>query len=144
MLPGLRLDRLLGRDDEHDQIDPRGAGEHVLDEALVSWNIDEPDRHVTAEAEGREPDVDRDPAHLLLIEAIAVDSCEGADQLGLAVIDVARRADDDVLHGGTGGDDRAEGLLTPGCRAAFRSPPRSTSGRGYPTPGCPRGWSASA
>ena len=45
-----------------------------------------------------EAEVDGDAAALLLFEAVGVDAGEGLDQRGLAVIDVAGGADDDVLH----------------------------------------------
>ena len=51
------------------------------------------------ELEMGEADVDGDAPLLLLLEAVGVDPGERQDQAGLAVIDVARGADDDVAHG---------------------------------------------
>ncbi len=45
-----------------------------------------------------EAEVDGDAARLLLRQAVGVDAGQGPDQRGLAVIDVAGGADDDVLH----------------------------------------------
>ena len=38
--------RLVGGDDEQDEIDAADAGEHVLDEALVSGDVDEAEAQV--------------------------------------------------------------------------------------------------
>ena len=48
VLARLRHDRIVGGDDEHGQVDAGGAGEHVLDEALVAGHVDD------AEAERRQ------------------------------------------------------------------------------------------
>ena len=41
VLAGLRLHRLVGGDHQHDEVDAADAGEHVLDEPLVSRHVDE-------------------------------------------------------------------------------------------------------
>src|ERR1017187_3060843 len=98
MLAGLGLDGLVGGNDEEDQVDGGNAGQHVLDEALMAGDVHE------AEAEGRgdlemgETEVDGDAAALLFLEAVGVDTGEGLDQGGLAVVDVAGGSDDDELH----------------------------------------------
>ncbi len=51
-----------------------------------------------AVGEVSESEVDRNSTALLFFQAVRVDAGEGADQGGLAVVDVARRADDNVLH----------------------------------------------
>src|SRR4029453_6491214 len=48
--------------------------------------------------EEREPEIDRDAARLLLGQPVGVGPGEGFHQRRLAVIDVARGADDDVSH----------------------------------------------
>jgi len=95
VLDGLRLDGLLGGDDEDGQVDAGGAGQHVLDEALVAGHVDDAEA-VLAQVEDGEADVDGDAAGLLLRQAVAVDAGEGLDQRGLAVIDVSRGAQDEV------------------------------------------------
>ncbi len=99
MLARLRHDRIVGGHDEDGQVDAGGAGEHVLDETLVAGHVDD------AEAERRqiedgEADVDGDAARLLFRQTIAVDAGQGLDQRGLAVVDVAGRAEDQIAcHG---------------------------------------------
>ena len=46
----------------------------------------------------REAQVDGDAAPLLFLQAVRVDARERLHQRGLAVIDMAGRADDDMLH----------------------------------------------
>jgi hypothetical protein len=46
VLASLRHHRLVGGDDQHDEIDAADAGGHVLHEALVAGRVDE--RHVDA------------------------------------------------------------------------------------------------
>ena len=101
VLARLRHDRVVGGDDEHGQVDAGGAGEHVLDEALVAGHVDDAEAEV-AQVEGGEADVDGDAAGLLLGQAVAVDAGEGLDERGLAVVDVAGGAEDQVAwHGNT-------------------------------------------
>jgi hypothetical protein len=64
-------------------------------EALVARHVDEAELNAVVHEMG-EADVDRDAAGALLLPAIAVDAGERLDQRGLAVIDVARGADDDA------------------------------------------------
>src|SRR5438105_2760177 len=76
-----------------------GAGEHVLDEALVAGDVDDAEAEV-AEVEGGEADVDGDAAGLLLRQPVAVDAGEGLDERRLAVVDVAGGAQDQIAwHG---------------------------------------------
>ena len=42
---------------------------------------------------------DGDPALLLLLQTVGIDAGEGLDESGLAVVDMARGADDQVAHG---------------------------------------------
>ena len=82
--------------DQHGEVDAAGAGQHVLDEALVAGHVDDPDREAARLLEEGEAELDGDAARLLLRQAVGVDAGEGLDQRGLAVVDVAGRADDDV------------------------------------------------
>jgi hypothetical protein len=76
VLAGLRHDRVVGRDDEHGEVDAGGPGEHVLDEPLVPGHVHDAEPRA-AEVEGGEPDVDGDAAGLLLRQPVAVDAGEG-------------------------------------------------------------------
>ena len=95
VLARLRHDRIVGGDDEQGEVDAGGAGEHVLDEALVAGHVDDAEAEV-AEVEAGEADVDGDAAGLFLGQAVAVDAGEGLDERGLAVVDVAGGAEDQV------------------------------------------------
>ncbi len=47
----------------------------------------------------RETQIDRDPALLLLGQAVGVDARQGLHQRRLAMVDVPGRADQEALHG---------------------------------------------
>ena len=98
VLARLRHHALVGRDDQHRQVDSADAGQHVPDEALVARHVDDLDREARL-LEKREAEIDRDAPSLLLGEAIRIGPGEGLHQRGLAVVDVAGRADDDVRRG---------------------------------------------
>ena len=92
---GLRHDAVVGRDHQQGEVDAGGAGEHVLDETLVAGHVHDADV-VRGQIEAGEADVDGDAARLLFRQAIAIDAGQGLDQGGLAVIDVARGAQDQI------------------------------------------------
>ena len=77
---------------------PPTPGQHVLDEALVAGHVDEAQPQRGRQLEVREAEVDGDAAALLFFQAVGIDAGQRFDQRGLAVIDVAGGADDDVLH----------------------------------------------
>src|SRR5262245_26692300 len=97
MLTCLRHDRFVRRNDQHDEIDSTYAGEHVLDETLVAWNIHKREIHV-ADREMRKPQVDRDPARFLFLEPIRIGSCQRLNKRTLAMIDVTRCANNNGFH----------------------------------------------
>ena len=95
MLPRLGHDPVVRGD--HQQGDVYGAdpGDHRLDEALVSRDVD--DRRLLPE-EG-EPELDGDAAGFFLGSAVGVGPGEGLDQQGLAVVDVTGGSNNRVCHG---------------------------------------------
>ena len=97
MLSRLRHHRLVGGDHEHHEIDPADAGQHVLDKALVTRDIDEGDVQVIEHEVGK-PEVDRDAAGFLFLQPVGIGAGERANQSALAVVDVPRRTDDDGFH----------------------------------------------
>ena len=97
MLARLRHHRLVGRDDEHDEIDAADAGEHVLDEPLVAGHVDEREVDAVDGLVG-EAEVDGDAARLLFLQAIGIGAGQRPHQRALAVIDVPGGADDDGFH----------------------------------------------
>src|SRR5690606_12600492 len=98
VLAGLGHDALIGGDDEQDDVDAGGAREHVADEGFVARDVDDGELLPGREAQAGEAEVDGDATALLLDEAVGVDAGEGADERGLAVVDVAGRAEDEVRH----------------------------------------------
>ncbi len=97
VLPRLRHDRLVRRNDEEHGVDAASPREHVAHEALVAGNVHEgePDALPLRMCE---PEIDRDPAPLLFRQTVRVDSRQGLDQGGLAVVDVAGRAHEEAFH----------------------------------------------
>ena len=95
MLAGLGHHRIVGGDDQHRQVEPGRAGEHVADEPLVAGDVHDREA-VIADLQRREAQVDRDTPPLLRREPVGVHARQGADQRGLAVVDVAGSAQYEV------------------------------------------------
>ena len=49
VLARLRHHRIVGGNDEHGQVDAGGAGQHVLDEALVAGHVDDAEAELAAD-----------------------------------------------------------------------------------------------
>ena len=62
----------------------------------MPWNVNDAELEV-AEIEGGEADVDGDAALLLLRQAVTVNACQGLDQCGLAMVDVAGSTQNQVV-----------------------------------------------
>ncbi len=122
VLAGLGHDALVGGDDKQEQVDAGGAREHVLDEALVARDIHDPGPRPPGQPEPRKPQVDGEPALLLLAQPVGVDSREALHQRGLAVVDMARSADDQI--GGVSGTGHGE------CQFRSRAVASLPEGRG--------------
>jgi hypothetical protein len=97
VLLGLRFPPLVRRDDEQDESNRPDPGEHVPDEPLVSGHVHEPDLATARERAPRVPEVDREPATLLLGPPIRVHPGHPDDQGRLPVVDVTGRRDDAEL-----------------------------------------------
>ena len=91
----LRVRRAIVALTKIDLVDAAGAGEHVLDEALVARDVDDADFTARRQRQPGEAEVDSEAALLLLTKAIGVDAGERADERALAVVDVAGGADDE-------------------------------------------------
>ena len=102
MLAGLRLDRLVGRDDQQHQIDAAHTGQHVAHKAFVPGNVNKPQLQFFAAGPGqlhvREAQINGDAAALLFFQSVGVYSSECSDQCRLSVVDVPGRAYDDRFH----------------------------------------------
>src|SRR5579864_660281 len=95
VLAGLRHNAVVGSDHEQAQIDARGPGEHVLDEALVARYIDDA-KAIVAQVQRSKANVDGDAAFLLFRQAVAIDAGERFHKRSLAVVDVARGPQDQI------------------------------------------------
>src|SRR5258708_30084097 len=93
MLLRLRHEGCVRSDDEQRDVDPGGAGEHVADEAFVPRDVHDARLQSVAQRQWGESQIDRNATALLFFPAIGVDAGERLDQGGLAVVDVAGRAD---------------------------------------------------
>src|SRR5208282_6004561 len=69
--------------------------QHVPHEPLVARNIDQ-GQAMGSQRQRSEPQVDRDPTLFFGWQTIGVDSCQGADQSCLAVVDMPRRSQDSL------------------------------------------------
>ena len=101
VLAGLWHRAVVGGDDDEGEVDAAGAGEHVVHQPLVAGHVDEADHAVAGRHVG-EAEVDGDAAGLLLLQPVGVDAGQRAHQAGLAVVDVARGADDHRAGSGSG------------------------------------------
>src|SRR5262245_46938646 len=128
VLSGLRHDGVIGRDDEQGQVDAGRPGEHVLDEPLMPGAVHNSEP-VVAEVELGEPNIDGDAAGLLLRQAVAVRAGEGFDERGLAVVDVAGGAEDQVAGHFSCRTDTGAGVLYPTETMSIRT---SSAARKWP------------
>ena len=109
--------RALGRvDDEQEEVDPGRAGDHVADEALVPGHVDDGEPPPVRQLERRVAEVDRDAALLLLGQPVGVLARQRPDEPGLAVVDVAR-----------GAEDQRHATLIPGPLRRRPRPPRTSA-----------------
>src|SRR5262245_6508790 len=98
MLSCLRHYGFVGSDDKHHQIDSADAGEHVLDEALMTRNVDETHGDPGIHSEVCEPKINGDAALFLFLETIGVDACKRFHERCFSVIDVPCSPYDNVRH----------------------------------------------
>ena len=98
MLARLRHHGFVRGHDEHDEIDPPDAGEHVLHEFLVTGDVHERERYIVAVVGGqeREAEVDGDTALFFFFETVRIGSGQSTHERTLAVVDMPGGTDDDV------------------------------------------------
>ena len=97
VLARLRHDRVVGGDDEERDVDARRAGDHRPHELLVTRDVHEGEDRSAPSRVG-EAEVDRDPARLLLGEAVRVGPGQRPHERALAVVDVPCGADENARH----------------------------------------------
>jgi hypothetical protein len=88
-----RTSPLAGVDDEQEEVDPRGAGHHRADEALVPRHVDERQPPSVRQLEQGVAEVDRDAAPPLLGQPVGVLTRQRLHEPCLAVVDVPGGAD---------------------------------------------------
>ena len=128
VLGRLRHRALVGGDAEHGDVDAAGRRHHRAQEPLVARHVDHPGLPDPGQGEMSVASLEGDAAPLLLGQPVGVDAGERLDQRGLAVVDVARGADDDAEGGGRG---HSTSQVRPGAsflRSKTGSPRRIATG----------------
>ncbi len=97
MLARLWHHRIIRRDDEHRQIEPRGASQHVANKFLMPRHVDQGELEV-AQLERGESKIDRDAAFLLGREAIGVDARQRIHEGRLTMVNMTGRAEHEVAR----------------------------------------------
>ena len=98
MLSRLRHYGFICGDDKHDQVDSANAGKHVLDEALVTGNVNETHGRAGVQIEVGEPEIDGDAPLFLFLQAIGIDAGKRLDERRFPVVDVSGSSYDNVRH----------------------------------------------
>ncbi len=80
-------------------VDATDAGEHVAQEPHVTGHVDEAELLTGRQRHVREAEIDRQPAALLLLEAVGVGAGQREHERRLAVVDVTGRRDDGHVTG---------------------------------------------
>ena len=99
MLARLGHDAVVGGDDHQVEVDAGRAGDHRAHEALVAGRVDDREAAPARQAQRRVAELDRDPARLLRGQAVGVPAGQRGDERGLAVVDVAGRAERERRRG---------------------------------------------
>src|SRR5262245_56942399 len=107
MLQRLRHYPIVGRHYEEDEVDPGGPREHVVDESLVTRNIDKAEHGAIRCGQVGKAEIDRDAACLFFFEPIGIDTRERPDERSLAVINVTGSSDDHDAAPGSAAAARA-------------------------------------
>ena len=95
---GLWHHPLVGGNDHADDVDARGAGDHVFDEFFVARHIDDTQAPAAGQIQGGKPQFDGDAAKLFLLEPVGVGAGKGFDEAGFAVVNMAGGAENDRFH----------------------------------------------
>src|ERR1700722_9525376 len=102
MFARLRLDGLVGSDNEQNHIHPADTSQHVAYETLMPRNVDKSQSQdlpvCRSQIHMGKTQVNRNSAPLFFQQAIGVDPRQRLDQCGFAVIDMPSRTDDDRFH----------------------------------------------
>ncbi|GBD18617.1 hypothetical protein HRbin27_01115 [bacterium HR27] len=94
VFPGLGHRPLVGRHDQKSRVEPADAGEHVLDESLVTGDVDDTQPPTTRQGHPGEAEVDGHLALFFFPQPIGIDAGECFHQRRLPVVDVTGGTDD--------------------------------------------------
>ena len=92
MLASLRHHSVVGRDNQHGNVNPGGSGDHVANKPLVPGNVDDANPQV-AIGNMSEAQVDGNAAGFLFGQPVRIHPRQLPDQPRLAMIDVPSRSD---------------------------------------------------
>jgi hypothetical protein len=91
MFAGLGHDPLVGGDDEHDQIDPRGSRHHGPDEPLVSRHVHDPQLDIVGKIQVGKAQLDGDPPAFFLLETVRIGAGKSLHEAALPMVDMSGR-----------------------------------------------------
>ena len=94
MLESLRLNPIIGGDNEESKIDPTRASEHCMHKALMARHVNKAKHGACLGRQIGEAEIDGHAPCLFLLQPVAIDPGQRFDKGGLAVIDVASSAND--------------------------------------------------
>lgn len=96
MLTGLLHDPFIDVNDQQDQVYAADSREHVVNELLMTRDVNDTSHTAVRELEGGEAEVDRNASFLLFFQSISIDAGEFIDQDRFAMVNVSGGADDVV------------------------------------------------
>src|SRR5262245_32166490 len=131
-LNGRRHATSAARNTKNNKTEAPGPGQNGGAKALVPRHVDEPEHQAVGRRQVGEAEIDRDPPLLLLLEPVGVDARERAHQRGLAVIDMARRADHHGPTSGNGMAARRSASAMPSASSAARAAARNGAASALP------------
>ena len=136
---------VVGGDDQQEDVDAAGAGDHRPHQLLVPRHVDQAEA-AGAEVERGEAELDRDPPPALLGQPVGLAPGQRAHQGRLAVIDVAGGADRErhPAHSGERLPHRPGRLLAPRRRSSSAGRARPGRGRSGRSPAALGGAAARA
>ena len=116
VLARLRHRPLVARNNEQEQVDPGGPGQHVLDEALMTRHVHDARLDPLSQRQRGEAEIDRQASLPLLFPAVRVNTGECMHQRRLAMIDVSRRTHDEGHQAEIRARNSRERIRTPSAR----------------------------
>ena len=125
MLHRLRHEALVGGHHQHGQIDAASPRQHIADELFVAGDIHDARLRAVVKIQMGKAQLDGDAPLFFLQQTVGVDAGQSLDQHGLAVVHMARRADDHMLHFSASAAARAISSKSSSCRVRTSSRYRS-------------------